>query len=338
MDPAIKKKILRKFTYGLYIVTTAHGDDHGAFTANWLVQSSFEPPMITIAVEQDAHSRHVLEAGGVFAVHALRADQRELAGAIRIEQFPIREPHRSMEIRQQRTPGKRAVLHGYALFRRRDVQSHRVDGILLINCVPHGQVTVDMRITGGARHRSIEHDRPIVQADRQRLRTSGTRDVQSRQNVIEIGGFEMDLNGAAERSRKVQARIRQLHVRTPQVHHACARVVRRIDSAVHGTTRAGWCDSELRRSQQARRLLERSLHLHGARNNAVPRELSLAYRPTARCMSKRSQPAVEPIAVHIPDLGISGMRPPSAATLRPVTSTSSPRKDACSMTPVSGSR
>ena len=80
MDPAIKKKVLRKFTYGLYIVTTADGEDHGAFTANWLVQSSFEPPMITIAVEQDAHSRGVLEAGGVFAVHALRADQRELAG------------------------------------------------------------------------------------------------------------------------------------------------------------------------------------------------------------------------------------------------------------------
>lgn len=80
MDPAIKKKVLRKFTYGLYVVTTAHGDDHGAFTANWLVQSSFEPPMITIAVEHAAHSRQVLEAGGVFAVHVLRADQRELAG------------------------------------------------------------------------------------------------------------------------------------------------------------------------------------------------------------------------------------------------------------------
>src|SRR5690349_1931184 len=80
MDPAIKKKVLRNFTYGLYIVTTAHGDEHGAFTANWLVQSSFEPPMITLAVEQDAHSRQVLEASGVFAVHALRADQRELAG------------------------------------------------------------------------------------------------------------------------------------------------------------------------------------------------------------------------------------------------------------------
>jgi flavin reductase (DIM6/NTAB) family NADH-FMN oxidoreductase RutF len=80
MDPAIKKKVLRKFSYGLYVVTTGTGEERGAFTANWLVQSSFEPPMLTIAVEQDAHSLGVLQASGVFAVHVLAADQRDLAG------------------------------------------------------------------------------------------------------------------------------------------------------------------------------------------------------------------------------------------------------------------
>ena len=80
MDPAIKKKALRKFTYGLYLVTTAHGDDRGAFTANWLVQCSFEPPMIAIAVEQDSHSLQVLRASGAFAVHVYAEGQREFAG------------------------------------------------------------------------------------------------------------------------------------------------------------------------------------------------------------------------------------------------------------------
>ena len=55
MDPAIKKKTLRLFTYGLYVVTARTDDDTGAFTANWLGQTSFEPPMIAIAMEQDAH-------------------------------------------------------------------------------------------------------------------------------------------------------------------------------------------------------------------------------------------------------------------------------------------
>lgn len=80
MDPAIKKKVLRKFSYGLYLVTTGGAEDHGAFTANWLVQSSFEPPMLMIAVEHDAHSLGVLRQSGVFAVHIYEAGQRELAG------------------------------------------------------------------------------------------------------------------------------------------------------------------------------------------------------------------------------------------------------------------
>ncbi len=79
MDPAIKKKTLRLFTYGLYIVTAQSGEDRSAFTANWLMQASFEPPMIAIAVEQDAHSLGVLRAAGAFAVHILDSGQRELA-------------------------------------------------------------------------------------------------------------------------------------------------------------------------------------------------------------------------------------------------------------------
>ena len=80
MDPAIKKKVLRLFPYGLYVVTTAHGEDRGAFTANWLSQCSFEPPMLMIAVEAEAHSLRVLQASSLFAVHVFAEDQRELAG------------------------------------------------------------------------------------------------------------------------------------------------------------------------------------------------------------------------------------------------------------------
>ena len=80
MDPAVKKKSLRLFSYGLYIVTTHNGTEPGAFLANWIVQSSFEPPMLAMAVEQDAHSLGVLRAAGTFAVHVLESGQRELAG------------------------------------------------------------------------------------------------------------------------------------------------------------------------------------------------------------------------------------------------------------------
>src|SRR5262249_51830130 len=80
MDPAVKKKSLRLFTYGLYLVTGEAGGETGAFPANWIVQSSFEPPMLAIAVEQDAHSIGVLRQAGAFAVHVYESGQREVAG------------------------------------------------------------------------------------------------------------------------------------------------------------------------------------------------------------------------------------------------------------------
>lgn len=80
MEEATKKSILRMFTYGLYVVTlNAGGSVHG-FTANWLTQASFDPPMIVMAVEQDSRSIELLRANPVFAVNVLAAGQRELAG------------------------------------------------------------------------------------------------------------------------------------------------------------------------------------------------------------------------------------------------------------------
>jgi flavin reductase (DIM6/NTAB) family NADH-FMN oxidoreductase RutF len=82
MDEAAKKSILRKFTYGLYAITVRHGERRNAFTANWVTQVSFEPPMVALAVENDGESIHLIEASGQFAVNALAAGQRELAGSL----------------------------------------------------------------------------------------------------------------------------------------------------------------------------------------------------------------------------------------------------------------
>ncbi|GIV97636.1 MAG: flavin reductase [Herpetosiphonaceae bacterium] len=80
MDPAAKKAVLRLFTYGMYVVTTANAEDRGAFTANWLTQCSFEPPMVAVAVENDSHSIEVMRTSGRFAVNVLPSGSREIAG------------------------------------------------------------------------------------------------------------------------------------------------------------------------------------------------------------------------------------------------------------------
>ncbi|MGH2521244.1 MAG: flavin reductase family protein [Anaerolineales bacterium] len=82
MDNALKKTVLRMFTYGLYAVAAKHGDEMSAMTVNWINQCSFDPPMLMLAVESDSHSRQVIEASGAFAVNIYETDQRELAGKL----------------------------------------------------------------------------------------------------------------------------------------------------------------------------------------------------------------------------------------------------------------
>jgi flavin reductase (DIM6/NTAB) family NADH-FMN oxidoreductase RutF len=51
-------------------------------TANWLAQTSFEPPLVTLAAEADSHTRQLIEASGAFAINVYESGQRELAGGL----------------------------------------------------------------------------------------------------------------------------------------------------------------------------------------------------------------------------------------------------------------
>lgn len=82
MDDVVKKEALRLFTYGLYAVTTGTMDDVSAFTANWLTQVSFEPPLVVVSVQNDSHSLPLIERTGHFAVNVFDDTQRELAGRL----------------------------------------------------------------------------------------------------------------------------------------------------------------------------------------------------------------------------------------------------------------
>ena len=82
LDQAAKKTVLRLFTYGLYAVTCAHEDVANAFTANWLTQVSFDPPMVAVSVENDSTSLPLILGSGLFAVNVYAAGERELAGAL----------------------------------------------------------------------------------------------------------------------------------------------------------------------------------------------------------------------------------------------------------------
>jgi flavin reductase (DIM6/NTAB) family NADH-FMN oxidoreductase RutF len=82
MDVQAKKTVLRQITYGLYAITAVHHGERGVFTANWLSQASFEPPLLMVSVEHDSSTLPLIRGSGLFAVCPLAADQRELAGAL----------------------------------------------------------------------------------------------------------------------------------------------------------------------------------------------------------------------------------------------------------------
>jgi flavin reductase (DIM6/NTAB) family NADH-FMN oxidoreductase RutF len=100
MDAAIKKQALRMFTYGLYIVMCAEGDDVNGFTANWLTQVSFEPPMLAVSVEDTSKSLPMILRTRKFTVNVLSAEQRNLAGDL--GKSALKHPDKMRGIRYSR--------------------------------------------------------------------------------------------------------------------------------------------------------------------------------------------------------------------------------------------
>jgi flavin reductase (DIM6/NTAB) family NADH-FMN oxidoreductase RutF len=82
MDPNLKKQVLRTFTYGLYAVSCAHEGEVNVFTANWLTQVSFDPPLLAVSVENNSKSLPMILRSRKFTVNVLRSGDRELAGKL----------------------------------------------------------------------------------------------------------------------------------------------------------------------------------------------------------------------------------------------------------------
>lgn len=82
MDTTLKKQVLRTFTYGLYAVSCADEGDVNIFTANWLTQVSFDPPLLAVSVENISKSLPMILRSRIFSVNVLRSGERELAAQL----------------------------------------------------------------------------------------------------------------------------------------------------------------------------------------------------------------------------------------------------------------
>ena len=82
MDQHLKKQVLRTFTYGLYAVSCANEGEVNIFTANWLTQVSFDPPLLALSVENISKSLPMILRSRKCTVNVLRSGDRELAGKL----------------------------------------------------------------------------------------------------------------------------------------------------------------------------------------------------------------------------------------------------------------
>lgn len=79
LDAEAKKTLLKKIPHGLYICGVKDGDNLNGFTASWVMQASFEPPLVVNCVRSDSGSHEMLKKSGVFSLSFLEAGQKDLA-------------------------------------------------------------------------------------------------------------------------------------------------------------------------------------------------------------------------------------------------------------------
>jgi flavin reductase (DIM6/NTAB) family NADH-FMN oxidoreductase RutF len=80
LDESAKKTMLLKIPHALYICGVKDGEELNGFTASWVMQGSFKPPLVINCVRQDSGSHTMLKNTGVFTLSFLEEGQKDLAG------------------------------------------------------------------------------------------------------------------------------------------------------------------------------------------------------------------------------------------------------------------
>jgi flavin reductase (DIM6/NTAB) family NADH-FMN oxidoreductase RutF len=81
MDEKAKSDLLHKLTYGLYVLTSQEGDERGGMLVSWVMQASFDPPLLAVGVLNTAHTTGIMKKSATFALNFMADEQRKEAGA-----------------------------------------------------------------------------------------------------------------------------------------------------------------------------------------------------------------------------------------------------------------
>ncbi len=71
--------LFKQISHGVYVIGVSDGTHQNAFTAAWVMQVSFNPPLLAISINPEHYSYQLLQAGGVCTVNVLGHDQFAIA-------------------------------------------------------------------------------------------------------------------------------------------------------------------------------------------------------------------------------------------------------------------
>jgi len=82
MDSDTKKSVLRMIPYGIYVLTAKNQTGEvAAATVNWVTQTSFDPPLVVVAVKADSGALTLIDETRHFALNFLGKGQQGVAFA-----------------------------------------------------------------------------------------------------------------------------------------------------------------------------------------------------------------------------------------------------------------
>ena len=78
LDVAAKTALLKKIPHGLFVCGVAEGEVVNGFTASWLTQGSFTPPLVVMGVRSDSTSHGMIQRTGRFSLNVMEVGQQDV--------------------------------------------------------------------------------------------------------------------------------------------------------------------------------------------------------------------------------------------------------------------
>jgi len=73
------EQLFKQISLGIYIIGVSDGIRQNAFTAAWVMQVSFNPPLLAISINPQSTSYQLLQASGICSINVLGQHQAALA-------------------------------------------------------------------------------------------------------------------------------------------------------------------------------------------------------------------------------------------------------------------